>query len=141
MRGGLLGAGHDAFQFECAVDQFVAQALVILLTVVMLGVLRNRPAEMTFAERDHSAETLFFDRAHEALRVGIRIRRLKWRLHYANPDLAQPFAQRCSPLHVPVTDLHAAFRRRPSRGTLRDISIGLRAGTFLFRFDKLGNMN
>jgi hypothetical protein len=32
--------------------------------------LRDRPSEMTFAERDHSVEALLLDRPYEALRVG-----------------------------------------------------------------------
>ena len=48
-------------------DEFVVEPLVIPFTVVALDVLRDRPAEMPFAERHHSAETLFLDRAHEAL--------------------------------------------------------------------------
>src|SRR6266852_8231591 len=75
-----------------ALDQLVRKALVISLTVVMLDVLRDRPAEMTFAERDHSAETLFLDRAHEALRVRIRVGCLERRLHHADPRLGQPCA-------------------------------------------------
>jgi len=59
--------------------------LVIPFTVVVLDEPRNGPAEMTFADRNHSAETLFLDRAHEALRVGIRVGRLKRRLHHADP--------------------------------------------------------
>ena len=39
-------------------DEFVVEPLVIPFTVVMLDVFRNSPAEMAFAEWDHSAETL-----------------------------------------------------------------------------------
>jgi hypothetical protein len=50
-------------------DGFVVEPLVIPFSVVVLDVLRDRPAEMPLAERDHSAGTLFLDRAHETLRV------------------------------------------------------------------------
>jgi hypothetical protein len=38
---------------------------VIALAVVMLDVLGDRPAQVTFAERDHAAETLVLDRSHK----------------------------------------------------------------------------
>jgi hypothetical protein len=70
-------------------DEFAVESLVIPFTVVVLDELRHRQAEMTFAERDHSAETLFLDRAHEALRAGIRIGRLIRRtVGCINPGLA-----------------------------------------------------
>jgi len=70
----------DTFNPGCAFDQLVRKALMIPLTVVMLDVLGDRPAEMTVAERDHPIEALVFDRAHEPFGIGIRIRRLKRRL-------------------------------------------------------------
>ena len=88
-------------------DEFVVEPLVIPFTVVVLDELRNGPAEMTFADRNHSAETLFLDRAHEALRVGIRVGRLKRRLHHADPGVAQAFANGRTPLRVSITDQHA----------------------------------
>ena len=47
---------------RCAVDEFVAQPLVISFTVVMRDELHDRPSEMTFAERDQPIEALIFDR-------------------------------------------------------------------------------
>ena len=41
-----------------AVDECVAEPLVIPLPVVMLDELGDRPAEMTVAERDHTVEAL-----------------------------------------------------------------------------------
>jgi hypothetical protein len=88
-------------------DEFVVEPLVIPFTVVVLDELRNGPAEMTFADRNHSAETLFLDRAHEALRVGIRVGRMKRGLHHADPGVAQAFANGRTPLRVSITDQHA----------------------------------
>ena len=83
----------DLLHRGCAVDQFVTKALVIALTVVVLDELRDRPAEMTFAERDHPVQALVLDRAHKAFGVGIRIGRLIRRLHHADPRFAQPRAR------------------------------------------------
>src|SRR4051812_17833031 len=79
----------DTLERECAFDQLVRKALMIPLTVIMLDVLGDRPAEVTFAERDHPIEALVLDRAHEPFGIRIRIRRLKRRLHDADPGLAQ----------------------------------------------------
>ena len=72
-----------------ALNQFVREALVIPLTVVVLDVLRNRPPEMTFAERDHAMETLVLERAHEPLRVGIRVGCLTRCLHDSESAFGQ----------------------------------------------------
>jgi len=48
---------------------------MIPLTVVVLDVLRNRPPEMTFPERDHAMETLVLERAHEPV---VSRRRKPW---------------------------------------------------------------
>jgi hypothetical protein len=50
---------------------------MIPLTMVMFDLLGNRPSEMAFTERDHAVEAFVFDRAHEALRPGICVGRLK----------------------------------------------------------------
>jgi hypothetical protein len=81
-----------------ALDLFAFKALVIPLTVVVLDVLRDSPAEMAFTERNHAVETLMLDRAYEALRIGVRVRRLKRRPHHTDPGLAQPLANSCAPL-------------------------------------------
>ena len=77
-----------ALERRRAVDQFVLKALVVSLTVVMLDVLGDRPSEMAFTERNHAVEALVFDRADEALRVGVRVGRPKRRLHHADPGLS-----------------------------------------------------
>ena len=97
-------------------DQLVVHPLVIPLSVVMLDVLRDRPTEMTIAERDHPVQTLLFDRSHEAFGVHIRIGRLKRRLHHADPGLSQPGTHRRAPLRVAVTDQHAMLDEQPVIG-------------------------
>ena len=47
-----------------AVDEFVVEPLVIPLTVVVRE-FRDRPPEMTLAERDHAVAPLGLDRAHK----------------------------------------------------------------------------
>ena len=86
---------------------------MIPLTVVVLDELRNRPPEMAFAERDHTMETLVLERAHEPLRVGIRIGRLIRRLHDSESGLAQPRTHGRAPLGVPITDQHAMMDQQP----------------------------
>ena len=66
---------------------------------------------MTFAERDHVAETLFLDGAHEALRVRVRTGCLIRRLHHADAGLAQ---SRAYERDVAITDQHALPMRTPS---------------------------
>ncbi len=68
-------------------DQDVLDPLMIPLPVVMFEVLCHRPSQMTFAERDHPVEALFFDRSHEPFGMGIRIGRPIRRLHHADPGV------------------------------------------------------
>jgi len=44
-----------------AIDEFIAESLVIPFPMVMRDELCDRAVEMTFAERDHSVETLLLD--------------------------------------------------------------------------------
>jgi hypothetical protein len=90
-----------------AVDEFVAESLVIPLPMVMLDELGDRPAEMTFTERDDPAQTFVLDGPYEALRVRVRVGRLKRRLHHSDPRLTQAFADGRAPLRIPVADQHA----------------------------------
>jgi hypothetical protein len=58
-------------------NESIAESLMIPFKMAMLHVLGEHPSEMALAKWDHAMQTLFFDGAHESLRVGIRIRRLK----------------------------------------------------------------
>jgi len=55
-------------------DQSIAETLVISLTVVVLNILGDDLAQVPFTERDHLAQTLLPDRAHEALSERIEVR-------------------------------------------------------------------
>jgi hypothetical protein len=54
-------------------DQSIADTLVISFTVVVLNVLGDDLAQVPFAKRDHLAQTLLPDRAHEALSERVEI--------------------------------------------------------------------
>ena len=101
------------FRFGCTLDQLVAQALVVALAVIVRDELRDCPAEMTFAEWDHSVQALVLDRAHKAFRIRIRVGCLKRRLHDADPGLPQLRAHGRAPLRVPITDQHAIVPQDP----------------------------
>jgi hypothetical protein len=52
---------------------------MIPIKMIVVDEFRDRPSEMALAQRDHAIEALVFNRADEALRVRIRVRRLKRR--------------------------------------------------------------
>src|SRR5262249_38704395 len=83
-------------------DQFVRQALVMPIPVVMLDVLSNRPPEVAFAERDHPVEAFLFDGAHEPVRVGIRIGRALGDENHADDArvAGRPISQKNSPISL-----------------------------------------
>ena len=68
---------------------------------------------MAFSERDRLVEALVLDRAHEALRVGIGVGRLKQGLHNANPGFFQVLTNRQAPLPVAIADQHAVTDQHP----------------------------
>jgi hypothetical protein len=45
------------------VDEFVPEALVVALTMIVLDELGERPSQVVFAERDDPAQTLVLDRS------------------------------------------------------------------------------
>ena len=96
----------DEVRRRCARDQRVPNPLMIPLPVIVLDVLRDRPAQMTLPKRDHTVQALLFDRSHEPLRVGVGIRCLIRRLHHTDPGLAQSRPHRCAPFRVAITDQH-----------------------------------
>src|SRR5688572_19028344 len=53
------------------INQFMSDALVIPLAVIVFDELADRSAKMTGTERDHPTEALMLDRAYKSLRVGI----------------------------------------------------------------------
>jgi hypothetical protein len=94
----------DTLHHSSAFNKFVAHALVIALFVIMCHEFRDGPSEMAFAERDHPVEAFLFDRTYEALRIGIRIRRLIRRPHEPNPGVSEPVSNWFAPLRVPVAN-------------------------------------
>src|SRR5262249_23804408 len=66
-----------------------------------------RPTKMTLTERNQSIETLFLDRADEALGKGVGIRRPIRRLNDAESRVLQTCTHRFTPLRVAVADQHA----------------------------------
>ena len=64
----------------------------------------NGPAEVAFAERNQTIETLGFDRPHNPFRVGTRVGRLIRRLYNLDAGVAQSLAQRRAPFCVAVTE-------------------------------------
>ena len=90
-----------------AVDERIAEALVIALAMVVLAELCQSVSEVAFAERNHAIEAFVSDRAHESLGVRVGIGRLVRRLHHSDSRIVQELAHRRAPLGVPVTDQHA----------------------------------
>ena len=74
------------------VDEFVPEALVVALTMIVLDELGERPPQVVFAERDDPAKTLVLDRSHEAFGVGIGVGRLERGLHDSNPGFFKSLA-------------------------------------------------
>ena len=114
-----------------AVDEFVAEPLVIPLPVVMRDELGDRPAEITFTERDHPVEALVLDRAREALRVRIGVCR---RLHRRRVMRDKGFASRIPSIRsMAVPSNGSTAGRRGGRiasisTTMPGSSLGCRCG-------------
>ena len=60
-------------------NQFVADALMVPLAVVVGHEVGNGAPKVAFTERDHAIEALLLDRSHEALRVGVTAAELHFR--------------------------------------------------------------
>src|SRR5262252_7265346 len=84
----------DAVPRTSTLNQLVAQPLMIPLAMIVRDILGDGSSQMALAERNQAIETFFFDRAHEAFRVGIRIRGLIRRLYDADSRLTQPRTHR-----------------------------------------------
>lgn len=64
----------DWLRLCLAVDQPVAQALVVAFEVVVRRVLLDGTAQMTLTDRHDLREAFLFDRPHEALGVCVEVR-------------------------------------------------------------------
>src|SRR5438067_5773293 len=85
-------------------DQVIAKSLMVSLAVIVRHKLVDDMAQTSLAEENHPIETLFADRAHEPLRVGIGIRRLDRRLRDTHAGVLKDAPESVHPLRVPVTD-------------------------------------
>ena len=100
--------------------------------MVVIDEFLERPSKVALAERHHAIEALVFDRPHEPFGVGIRIGRLKRRLHDVHPGIAQQLSHVPAPLPVTITDQHAMGAqqavRRGQRAThlLHEQTVGMR---------------
>ena len=86
---------------------------MIPLAMIVIDEFREGPSEVALAERNDPIEALVFDRSHEAFRVGVRIRRLKRRLHDVHPGLAQQPPHLPAPFPVTIADQHAMVAQQP----------------------------
>ena len=94
-------------------DQCVLESLMIPFTVIVVDELRDGLSEVALAERNHPVETFFFDGSHEALRVGIRIRRPHGRQHDANPGVAQHPPHVLAPCPIAIADQDRVIAQQP----------------------------
>ena len=67
-----------------AVDEHIAQPLMISLVVIIGHELGQGAAEVTLPDRDDPIQALLFDRSHKALRMRVRVRRVYRRAHRAD---------------------------------------------------------
>ena len=89
---------------------------------------------MALAERHHPIEALVFDRPHEPFGIGVRIGRLKRRLHDVHAGIVQQLSHVPAPLAVTITNQHAMGAQqavgRGQRATdlAHEETIGMRCG-------------
>src|SRR5262249_47243214 len=94
----------------CALDgrttfnEFVAQPLMIPLSMSGINDLRERPTDMPIATWTAPFPALRLDRAHDAVGGGICIRRLTWRLYDANSSLTERRPHGLAPRRIPIAD-------------------------------------
>src|SRR5438874_1077516 len=85
-------------------DQLIAESLMVPFAMIVRHKLIDDVAQTSLTEDNHPIETLFANRAHEPLRVGIGIRRLNRGLHDAHAGVFDDAPESVHPLRVPVTD-------------------------------------
>jgi hypothetical protein len=90
-----------------AIDEGVAEPLVIALRMIVLDELGKGSSQMALAEGDHTVETFSLDRSHEPFRVRIRVGGLERCADDLEPGLVQKLLNGPAPLRVPVADQHA----------------------------------
>ena len=75
--------------------------------------------EPTFPEEDQTVETLLPDRAHEAFRIGVGIRRPNGHQQDPHPGALDDAAEFIGPLAVAIADENAVATRNPSTASVR----------------------
>ena len=75
--------------------------------MIVDDVLGHGPLEVPLAQGNDAIETFMFDRADEALGVGIRIRREPRRLHNSNATITKQPPYLSAPFRVPIANQYA----------------------------------
>ena len=77
---------------------------MISFSVVVLDVLRYRPPEMSFPDWNQPIQAFFFDRPHEAFRVGVGIGRALGDEDHADSRVPESPPHITAPLPIPIAD-------------------------------------
>jgi hypothetical protein len=96
-------------------DEAIAKSLVMPFDVVVLDVFLHRAAEVPLPKRNQSVKAFVFDRSHEALSIGVRIRRTRRGQDDADPRVPESMPHVIAPFPIPITDEDV---RRASRTTV-----------------------
>ena len=107
-------------------DQVVAAPLMVPLPMVVGHELVEDADEAPFPEENQAVETLLANRAHEAFRVGVGVRRLDGREDDANPRAFDDVSESLRPLAVPVADEDPMARQEPVLSKKSSVAIVLR---------------
>jgi hypothetical protein len=86
---------------------------VIAFPMVVSDELLEGAKQATLPEEDEAVETLLPDRAHEALRVGVGIRRSDGHQHDPHPGALNDTAEVVGPLAVAIADENAVAHQEP----------------------------
>jgi hypothetical protein len=76
---------------RASIDKPILESLVIPLAMLVIDEFLEGPSKAALAERHHSIEALVCDRPYEPFGIGVRIGRLKRRLHDLHPRIAQDY--------------------------------------------------
>jgi hypothetical protein len=85
-------------------DEAIVESLVIPFDVVMLDVLRDGATEVPVPDRNQPVQAFFFDRPHEAFRVGVGIRGARGRKHDLHTRVPESTPDVTTPLPIPIAD-------------------------------------
>ena len=90
-----------------AVDQFIAEALMVALAMIVGHELGERATEMPLTERNHPIQAFLFDGPNKPLRMRIAVRRPKRCLDDAHTRRLEQIPNREAPLPIAVADQDA----------------------------------